>query len=99
MVVEDREGALVGIPLDSPPMLRRAPKSAFAPIPAAYLAHGTIQCVSALITVSESEPPFFLLNLDLVLQRSAWAANDSQSIAASYCAEGSDKSIEALVEP
>jgi purine-binding chemotaxis protein CheW len=69
MIVEDQEGLLIGIPFDSPPMLRRAPKSAFSPIPAVYLAEGNIRCVSALITVSESEPPFFLLNLDQLLQR------------------------------
>jgi chemotaxis signal transduction protein len=69
MIVEDIQGSLIGLPMDSPPTLRRVPKSAFSPIPAIYLAEGNIQCVSALITVSESEPPFFLLNLDQVLQQ------------------------------
>jgi chemotaxis signal transduction protein len=78
MIVEDQEGLLIGIPLDSPPTLRRAPKSAFSPIPAVYLAEGSIRCVSALITVSESEPPFFLLNLDQLLQRRAAVSKDLQ---------------------
>jgi chemotaxis signal transduction protein len=78
MIVEDIQGSLIGIPLDSPPMLRRVPKSAFSPVPAIYLAEGNIQCVSALITVSENEPSFFLLNLDQLLQQGAIAPRDLQ---------------------
>ena len=77
MIVEDIQGSLIGVPMDSPPTLRRVPKSAFSPIPAIYLAEGNIQCVSALITVSENEPPFFLLNLDQVLQQGASLSRDT----------------------
>ncbi len=83
MIVEDIQGASIGIPLDSPPMLRRVPKSAFSPVPAIYLAEGNIQCVSALITVSENEPPFFLLNLDQLLQPGAIAPRYPEAIASS----------------
>jgi chemotaxis signal transduction protein len=69
MIVADQDGLFTGIPFDSPPMLRRVTKSAFSPIPAVYLAEGSIHCVSALITVAEGEPPFFLLNLEQLLQR------------------------------
>jgi chemotaxis signal transduction protein len=79
MIVEYQEG-LIGIPLDSPPTLRRAPKSAFSPIPAVYLAEGHIRCVSALITISENEPPFFLLNLDQLLQRRTSVLKDLQPV-------------------
>jgi chemotaxis signal transduction protein len=81
MIVGDVQASLIGIPMDSPPMLRRVPKSAFSPVPAIYLIEGTIQCVSALITVSENEPPFFLLNLDQLLQPGAIASRDWQAIA------------------
>ena len=81
MIVEDIQGAAIGIPLDSLPMLRRVPKSAFSPVPAIYLAEGNIQCVSALIMVSENEPPFFLLNLDQLLQPGAIASRSPQEIA------------------
>jgi len=81
IIVEDIQGALIGVPIDSPPMLRRVPKSAFAPVPAIYLAEGSIQCVSALITISENEPPFFLLNLDQ-LQQGASSSRDPQEIPA-----------------
>lgn len=81
MIVEDIQGSSIGIPLDSPPMLRRVPKSAFSPVPAIYLAEGNIQCVSALITISEDEPPFFLLNLDQLLQPGASSPRYPQEIA------------------
>jgi chemotaxis signal transduction protein len=81
MIMEDIQGLAIGIPLDSPPMLRRVPKSAFSPVPAIYLAEGNIQCVSALITVSESEPSFFLLNLDQLLQERASSSRYPQGVA------------------
>jgi chemotaxis signal transduction protein len=69
MIVQDAQGAPVGIPFEAQPTLRRVAKSAFAPVPAVYLAEGNIQCVSALIQVAEDEPPLFLLDLDQLLQR------------------------------
>jgi chemotaxis signal transduction protein len=81
MIVQDMQASLIGIPMDSQPMLRRVPKSAFSPVPEVYLIEGTIQCVNALITVSENEPPFFLLNLDQLLQPGAIASRDMQAIA------------------
>jgi chemotaxis signal transduction protein len=91
MIVEDAQGALIGVPMDSAPVLRRVPKSAFSPVPDIYLAEGTIRGVSALITVSEDESPFFLLNLDLLLghpvlghsglQNETIAADSSKEIA------------------
>jgi chemotaxis signal transduction protein len=98
MIVDDRQGSqgsLVGIPLDSPPTLRRVTKAAFSPIPTVYLAEGCIQCVSALIRGSESEPPFFLLDLDQLLQV---GARDSRQIASSYSPDLSSKSPEAIAE-
>jgi chemotaxis signal transduction protein len=55
LIVLDARSEPMGIPLDAPPTLRRAPRSAFAPIPAAYLATGNIRCVSALVHVAEDE--------------------------------------------
>jgi chemotaxis signal transduction protein len=97
MIVEDMNGSPIGIPFDSPPLLRRVPKSAFAPIPTLYLAQGNIQCVSALITVSESEPPYFLLNLEQVLQPEKSELN-LPTIAANFPSEGALRSVEAIVE-
>ena len=64
----------IGITLSEPPSLRRIPLAAFKPLPPAYLAAGSIRCVSALIAIDtpveteETEPPLFLLNVDLLLQ-------------------------------
>ncbi len=67
----------IGITLSAPPSLRRVPLSAFKPLPPAYLAAGSIRCVSALIAIERTssieedlpqKPPLFLLNLDLLLQ-------------------------------
>jgi chemotaxis signal transduction protein len=90
MIIEDMQGASIGIPLHSPPMLRRVPKSAFSPVPAIYLVEGNIQCISALITVSESEPPLFLLNLDQLLQQGEGASRDLP--------EGAPKSAHQIAE-
>lgn len=64
------QGELVGIPLENPPVLRHVPESAFTPIPTIYLVEGSIRCVSALITVTDNEPPIFLLNPNQLLQSS-----------------------------
>ncbi|MBW4514413.1 MAG: chemotaxis protein CheW [Timaviella obliquedivisa GSE-PSE-MK23-08B] len=94
MLVEDAQGSLVGIPMNSPPLLRRVPKSAFSPVPAIYLAEGNIRCISALITVSESEPPFFLLNLDQVLQQGAIAPTHQPGNASRDLPEGAPRSLQ-----
>jgi chemotaxis signal transduction protein len=70
LIVLDAQAQPMGIPLDAPPSLRRAPRSAFAPVPAAYLATGNIRCVNALIHLAEDEPPLFLLDLGQLLERS-----------------------------
>jgi chemotaxis signal transduction protein len=68
LIVQNQYGEPMGIPLTSQPLLRRVPISAFKPLPAAYLAEGSIRCVSAIVVPAEDEPPLFLLNLDQLLQ-------------------------------
>jgi chemotaxis signal transduction protein len=67
LIVDYRDGELVGIRLDTPPVLRRVPRSAFSPVPATYLLESGIRCVSALVTPAESEPLFFL-NLEQLFE-------------------------------
>lgn len=62
LIIQASPNELIGIPLDAPPNLRRVPDSAFAPIPAAYLAQSKMRCVSALVISAENESPIFLLN-------------------------------------
>lgn len=68
LIVQNQQKEFIGIPLDSPPSLRRVPQSAFTPLSSTYLAQGNIQCVCALVVAVKDEPPLFLLNLDQLLQ-------------------------------
>ena len=68
LIVQTGSDTSIGFPLDSQPMLRRVPESAFAPLSAAYLSEGQLRCVRCLIISAPEEPPFFLLNLDQLLQ-------------------------------
>jgi chemotaxis signal transduction protein len=71
LLMQTPQNELMGIPLDTPPTLRRVPDSAFAPVPAAYLKQGSIRCVSALVIPSKDEPPIFLLNPNQLIQGSS----------------------------
>ena len=68
LLVQTSTETTIGFPLDSQPILRRVPESAFAPLSAAYLSEGQLRCVRCLIIPTPDEPPFFLLNLDQLLQ-------------------------------
>lgn len=68
VIVQTSKGELVGLPIDSPPALRRLPESAFTPLPPAYISQVHIQCVSSLIVQSQGEPPLFLIDPDQLLQ-------------------------------
>jgi hypothetical protein len=78
LILQTASETPIGITLSAPPTLRRVPLSAFKPLPSAYLATGSIRCVSALIAIGTpsepeeaerlQEPPLFLLNIDLLLQ-------------------------------
>ncbi|HEY9657590.1 MAG TPA: chemotaxis protein CheW, partial [Allocoleopsis sp.] len=68
LLIHSPQGELIGIPLETPPTLRRVAESAFAPVPPTYLAEGGIRCVSAIVSPSEQEPPIFLINPHQLLQ-------------------------------
>lgn len=68
LLLQSKQGELIGIPLTTFPCLRRVPESAFAAIPPMYLAEGKIRCVSALIRFTTDEPPMFLLNLSQLVE-------------------------------
>lgn len=67
LIVANLQGEPVGLPLESPPSLRRIRESAFSPLSATYLAEGNFRCVSALIIPSQTEPPLFLINLNQLM--------------------------------
>jgi chemotaxis signal transduction protein len=68
LIVQTSQGELVGLPIDSLPVLRRVPDSAFSPLPPAYISQVNIQCVSSAVIQSPDEPPLFLINPDQLLQ-------------------------------
>ena len=68
LIVQNRAGKIVGLPIDSAPSLQRIPESAFTPLTPEYMAEGNIRCVSALIIQNKDEPPLFLLNPDQLIQ-------------------------------
>ena len=53
---------LLGLPIDSQPIMRRVTKSNFKALPQAYLDRGNINCVSEEIIELPEHPPIFLLN-------------------------------------
>lgn len=68
LLVYDMYGELIGLPLDSPPALRRVPESAFKPISTTYQNTGSIRCLAGLIVLQPDSRPIFLLNLAQLLQ-------------------------------
>src|SRR6476646_3497217 len=67
LILQISSGELVGLPIDSQPVLRRVPMSAFEPLPTAYATEGNIRCISSLMLQKVDEPPLFLLDLDILL--------------------------------
>lgn len=53
---------LLGLPIDSQPVMRRVTKSNFKTLPEAYLNQGNINCVSEEIIELPEHPPIFLLS-------------------------------------
>ena len=68
LIIQSRQGDLVGIPIDSSPTVRKFPTSAINPLPASYATRINIQCISGLIVQADSQSILFLLNPDQLLQ-------------------------------
>jgi chemotaxis signal transduction protein len=58
---------LVGLPIDSPPSIRRVPQESLKPLPLTYLTQGNIHCVSSLIVENPDEPPLFILDPEKII--------------------------------
>ncbi|MCG8366982.1 MAG: chemotaxis protein CheW [Pseudanabaenales cyanobacterium] len=76
LIIHSPHRELTGFPLTYSPQLRRAPESAFAPLPSLYRDEGIIRCVNALITPSPAEPSMFLLDLAQLLPRRSLPLQD-----------------------
>ncbi len=64
LVIDSPRFGLLGLPIDGIPNLKRARQSAFSLVPATYLAMNRLQGINTLVTLSEAEPPLFLLDVD-----------------------------------
>ena len=61
LVLIKSAAGIVGVPIDSQPVIRRAGQSQFAPLPSSYLDRGNIHCVSSMIVDDGGTEPLFLL--------------------------------------
>jgi purine-binding chemotaxis protein CheW len=68
LVLQTAGDSLMGIPIDTPPVLRRMPESAFSPLPTTYAINGDLQCVGTLAIQAEGQPPIFVIDPDHLLQ-------------------------------
>ena len=59
---------LLGLPIDSPPEVRRIPKSSICEIPTTYVERGKVRCVSKMMIETEDSPPIFLLAPNQLLE-------------------------------
>ncbi|PZO33415.1 MAG: hypothetical protein DCF17_21985 [Shackletoniella antarctica] len=67
LVVDSPRFGLLGLLIDGIPSLKRARQSAFSPVPATYLMMNHLRGINTLVTLGESEPPLFLLEVDTLL--------------------------------
>lgn len=67
LVVDSPRFGLLGLLIDDIPSLKRARQSAFSPIPASYLMMNHLQGINTLVTLNDTEPPLFLLDVDALL--------------------------------
>ncbi|MGB3311838.1 MAG: chemotaxis protein CheW [Nodosilinea sp.] len=67
LVVDSPRFGLLGLLIDDIPSLKRARQSAFSPIPATYLVINHLQGINTLVTLNDTEPPLFLLDVDALL--------------------------------
>jgi purine-binding chemotaxis protein CheW len=68
LVVQNSRGDIVGIPIDSPPSIRRLNNSAVFPIPDTYLASGNLRCLTSQRVKTANNESFFVLDADALTQ-------------------------------
>jgi chemotaxis signal transduction protein len=62
LLILQSSGEIVGLPVDSTPIMRRVPDSALTPIPETYIAQGNVRCISSTMIQLNDHPPMFLLD-------------------------------------
>jgi chemotaxis signal transduction protein len=67
LVADSPRFGLLGLRIDGIPNLKRARASAFSPVPATYLIMNRLQGINTLVTLNETEPSLFLLDIDALI--------------------------------
>ncbi|MEA5511453.1 chemotaxis protein CheW [Crocosphaera sp. UHCC 0190] len=67
LIIHNKVHKIVGLPIDSPPSLRRVPESAFMALPENYLTQGNIHCISSTMIQIPNQEPLFLLDVDKLI--------------------------------
>lgn len=62
LIIVSTNSQFIGLPVDSPPTIRRVTQSAFISLPQAYIAQGNIRCVSSTAIQLAHEPLIFLID-------------------------------------
>jgi len=62
LVVQRDSEDIIGLPVDSTPVMRRVTESAFTVIPETYMTQGNIHCISSISIQLDDHPPLFLLD-------------------------------------
>jgi chemotaxis signal transduction protein len=67
VVVDSPRFGALGLLVDGIPALKRVKQSAFSPVPASYLVINRLQGINTLVSVTDAEPPLFLLEVDALV--------------------------------
>jgi chemotaxis signal transduction protein len=62
ILLEEEGNNIIGLPIDSQPVMYRVNPSDFRALPEAYLVKGNIKCISSQMIALSDRPPIFLLN-------------------------------------
>jgi chemotaxis signal transduction protein len=67
LILQPAPDRLLGLPIDSPPMIQSLAASAFQPLPDLYQQHSNIHCVSAMSIDLPDRPSIFLLDVTSIV--------------------------------
>lgn len=68
ILLPDKVNNLIGLPIDSQPIMYRVSPGDFKALPEAYLVSGNIRCISSQIIALSDRPVIFLLNRQQLTQ-------------------------------
>jgi chemotaxis signal transduction protein len=63
LLLQSARGEVVGLPIDSTPVMQRVPQSAYLPIPESYISQGNVRCISSTSIQLGDRSTLFLLDV------------------------------------